>query len=93
MPQENKIVLEPVDVKTNRTQTYALTGDKAYTLSTIARFLNWVNPSDGQATRACRLAFDAFREQASTAEALRLKRPYSNQIARWLDSVRSKTVA
>ena len=67
---KGEIVLKPVDPSTNKTQIYALPGGKAYTLSTIASFLNWVKPSDGQATRACRLAFDAFREQASTAEAL-----------------------
>lgn len=48
---------------------------KTYTLGTVARFLNWVKPSDGQATSACRQAFDAYRERAATQEALNTLKP------------------
>jgi hypothetical protein len=34
-------------------QVYLLPGGKSYSLATVARFLGWVKPSDGQATRSC----------------------------------------
>ena len=68
--ERGEIELEPVDPKTNSSVTYALPGGKAYSLATVARFLGWVKPSDGQATNACRAAFDAFRERAATEEAI-----------------------
>ena len=67
---KGEIELEAVDPKTAKSQIYGLPGGKPYTLGTVARFLNLVTPSDGQATKACRVAFDAYRQKASTAEAL-----------------------
>ena len=58
-----EIELEAVDPKTNTGQVHAFPGGKAYTLATVARFLRWTK-SDGQATEACRRAFEAYREEA-----------------------------
>ena len=44
-PRETPVELEPVDPKTNKSQTHALPGGKAYSLSTVARFLGWIKPS------------------------------------------------
>ena len=33
--------------------------------SAVAHFLGWVTPSDGQATHACRTAFDAYGRRAA----------------------------
>lgn len=65
-----EIDLEAVDPKTNKAQVHAFPNGKAYSLPTIARFLGWIKPSTGQATHACRSAFDAYRQLASTKEAL-----------------------
>ncbi len=51
-------------------QKYSLPGGKLYTLATVARWLNWVKPSDRQATNACRNAFDAYQTEATTKAAL-----------------------
>jgi len=69
---KGEIELEPVTDNSHviKGQIYHLPGGKRYTLGTVARFLNWIKPSDGQATKACRLAFDAYRQEASTSEAL-----------------------
>jgi ParB-like chromosome segregation protein Spo0J len=48
---------------------------KCYSLATVARFLRWVKPSDGQATAKCRAAFDAYRQRATTAEAVQRLAP------------------
>jgi len=69
-----EITLEAVSAKPN-TPEFHLPGGKCYSLATVARFLGWVKPSDGQATRGCREAFDAYRELASTGEALQLFSP------------------
>src|ERR1043166_2815475 len=65
-----EIELEPVDSKTPRSQIYVLPAGKTYTLGTVARFLGWIKPSDGQATAACRAAFEAYLERDSTGPAL-----------------------
>ncbi len=68
-----EIELEAVDPKTNKSAIFDdLTGGKSYTLSTGARFLGWVNPSDGQATNDCREAFYLF---GSSPAALRCASP------------------
>ena len=41
-----------------------------YSLATVARFLGWIKPSDGQATHACRTAFDTYLQRATTENAL-----------------------
>ena len=53
-----EIELEPADEQ--KSQKFILPGGKYYSLATVARFLGWVKPSDGQATRGCREAFDAY---------------------------------
>jgi hypothetical protein len=68
--QRGEVELGGVPEQTEKAYIYALPGGRAYSLATVARFLGWVKPSDGQATSACRTAFDAFRERASTEEAL-----------------------
>lgn len=45
-------------------------GGKPYTCLTVARFLGWTKANGTQANSACRAAFDAYRERASTHEAL-----------------------
>ena len=47
-----------------------LPGGKKYSLATIARFLGWIRPSDGQATNPLRHAFDAYRTEATTKESI-----------------------
>jgi len=37
--------------------TYDLPGGKSYSLATVARFLGWVKPSGGQATRTGRIVW------------------------------------
>jgi len=64
------IELDAVDSKTNASAIYALPAGKAYSLATVARFLGWIKPSNGQATSACALAFDAYRQRAGTEEAI-----------------------
>jgi hypothetical protein len=65
-----EIKLEAVDPKTNKSQIHALPNGKAYDLTTVARFLGWVKPSNGQAAVACRIALDALQElqRAACAE-------------------------
>jgi len=38
-------------------------GGRSYTLTTIARYLNWIKPSNKEATNACRNAFNAYQKQ------------------------------
>jgi hypothetical protein len=58
-----EIELEPVPETTNRKVIYqAFPSGNAYTLGSIARFLRWTKPNDGQAITACREAFDAYHE-------------------------------
>jgi len=40
-----------------------LPGGKVYSVGTVARFLGWMKPSDGQATNACRSSACRKREQ------------------------------
>jgi ParB-like chromosome segregation protein Spo0J len=56
-------------------QIYNLQGGKLYSLATVARFLGWVKPSDGQAKMACRIAFDGYRNEESAREALSSLKP------------------
>jgi hypothetical protein len=65
-----EIELEPVDPKTPKIAVFHVppTGG-TYSLGTVARFLRWTKKHKGQIpepTNACRLAFDAYRERAST---------------------------
>ena len=48
--ERGEIELPAVESKTSNTGTYHLPGGKRYSLATVARFLGWVKPSDGQAT-------------------------------------------
>ena len=57
-------------VGTDAPHKKVLPGGKTYTLATVARFLGWTKPSDGQATHACRTAFDAYLSRATTEAAL-----------------------
>lgn len=60
----DEITLEGVDPKTNKAHIqHALPAGKAYTLSTVARYLGWIKKSDGNATLACRTAFDAYHRE------------------------------
>jgi ParB-like nuclease domain len=68
-----EIELEPVHPEAPATQV--LPSGKTYNLATVARFLGWIKPSDGQATAACRLAFDAYRQRAVSEEALQRLTP------------------
>lgn len=70
-----EIDLEAVDAQYGRKGAYDLPGGKSYSLATIARFLGWVKPSDGQATSACRIAFDAYLSEASTKAAMDSLKP------------------
>jgi len=65
-----EIELEFVESHGANQQKYSLPGGKRYNLSTVARFLGWVKASNGQATRSCRIAFDAYQSEASTKSAL-----------------------
>jgi hypothetical protein len=58
-----EIELDQIAPDTNKAHIHALPGGKAYTLSTVARFLGWIKPSDQQATNACRQAFDGYHDQ------------------------------
>lgn len=52
-------------------QVFSFPGGKLrYTVLTVARFLRWTKAGGTQATAMCREAFDAYRERASTEEAL-----------------------
>jgi len=65
-----EIELEVITGHGANQQQYSLPSGKHYSLATVARFLNWVKNSDNQATTACRVAFDAYREEAASAEAI-----------------------
>lgn len=65
-----EIELPPVDPVHGRKEVYDLPGGKSYSLATVARFLGWIRPSNGQATDACRLAYEAYHEQANIVPAL-----------------------
>lgn len=69
-----EIELEAVAAGRNE-KPFNLPSGKLYSLATVARFLGWVKPSDGQATNACRVAFDGYRERAATEDALRRLTP------------------
>jgi ParB/Sulfiredoxin domain len=70
-----EIELEAINPQHAGGAVFTLPGGKVYSLATVARFLGWVKPSDGQATRACRQAFDAYRERAVTEQALNTLTP------------------
>ena len=55
-----EIELEQPEASGKGAPVITLPGGKVYNLATVARFLGWVKPSDGQATRGCRAAFDAY---------------------------------
>ena len=57
-----EIELEAPDETFNERGVYRFPGGKRYSLATVARFLGWVKPSDGQAKMASRVAFDAYRK-------------------------------
>lgn len=65
-----EVELEAVAADGPRAGNVILPGGKIYNLATVARFLGWVKPSDGQATNACRQAFDAYQSRATTERAL-----------------------
>jgi hypothetical protein len=65
-----EIELEPIDPKHPGGQVFTLPGGKVYSLATVARFLGWVKPSDGQATSACRSAFQSYLMRESMEKAL-----------------------
>jgi hypothetical protein len=68
-----EIALEPVHPEAPHKKV--LPAGKTYSLATVARFLGWVKHSDQQATSACRRAFDAYHERATTHEALQKLAP------------------
>ena len=65
-----EIELEAIEGHGANQQKYSLPNGKQYNLSTIARFLGWTKPSDGQATSSCRIAFDAYQSEDTTKSAL-----------------------
>lgn len=65
-----EIELEQLEPQTKVSAKYDFPNGKSYSLSTVARFLSWIKPSTGQATRACQLAFDAYHERANIVPAL-----------------------
>jgi hypothetical protein len=65
-----EIELPAIDPMYRNAPVFDLPGGKSYSLATVARFLGWVKTSDNQATTACRVAFDAYREEAASAEAI-----------------------
>ncbi len=71
---QGKIELEPVNEKAGGVKhltSFPPRKEVSYTCLTVARFLGWTKVNGAQATNACRVAFDAFREKAATEEALR----------------------
>ena len=65
--ERGEVELEAVSPDTNKGHIYAFRDGKAYALSTVARFLGWTKASTGQATDACRVAFDAYHEESGRA--------------------------
>ena len=70
---KGEIELPPVNPKTNKAHIYAAASAAAYTVSTVARFLNWTtkhgSDREPQPSRACQLAFAAYQLRESTKEA------------------------
>jgi len=64
-----EIELEEVDRVHAGGRSYDFPGGKSYSLGTVARFLGWVKPSDGQATNSCRIAFYSY-QKGKNEEAL-----------------------
>jgi hypothetical protein len=62
---KGEVELPPVPDAFRNAQKFDLPGGKSYSLAAVARFLGWVTPSDGQATHACRAAFDACGRRAA----------------------------
>ena len=69
---------------------YKLPGGKLYTLGTLARFLGWVKPSDGQATRGCREAFDAWHAPLRLVRMPQVRRTPARTMHRLRASARAR---
>jgi hypothetical protein len=69
-----------------------LRNGKTYTLGTVARFLGWVKPSDGQAIDSCRIAFDAYQKAISAAKRATMRREDTLKQNRGIDAPNGATV-
>lgn len=79
--ERGEIELETPSKDGPKGSTVILPAGKIYSLATVARFLRWTKPSDGQATSGCKRAFNAYHEQAGTAVARELPLDKRSEVA------------